>query len=186
MMQQPSPDTSVQALDRFNRPPPGHSLTGPQGKWSWEKPPRFADPEEAIDFVIDQMETPTVKNDMLSLMLAGISIEEIVDSVGIGGFATGHFNPDVAELIKAPIAVYLAGLAIENDIQPKMFNTKDGMPQEDGNVDEAQVMNIMQDRSPETLQVMAEMENQEEQTEDSFLSSKLDEQPVQEEIKEEV
>tara|TARA_Y100000114_G_scaffold157107_1_gene187105 strand:- start:5744 stop:6304 length:561 start_codon:yes stop_codon:yes gene_type:complete len=186
MMQQPSPDTSVQALDRFNRPPPGHSLTGPQGKWSWEKPPRFADPEEAIDFVIDQMETPTVKNDMLSLMLAGISIEEIVDSVGIGGFATGHFNPDVAELIKAPIAVYLAGLAIENDIQPKMFNTKDGMPQEDGNVDEAQVMNIMQDRSPETLQVMAEMENQEQQTEDSFLSSKLDEQPVQEEIKEEV
>ena len=186
MMQQPSPDTSVQALDRFNRPPPGHSLTGPQGKWSWEKPPRFADPEEAIDFVIDQMETPTVKNDMLSLMLAGISIEEIVDSVGIGGFATGHFNPDVAELIKAPIAVYLAGLAVENDIQPKMFNTKDGMPQEDGNVDEAQVMNIMQDRSPETLQVMAEMENQEQQTEDSFLSSKLDEQPVQEEIKEEV
>jgi hypothetical protein len=60
------------------------------------------------------------------------------------------------------------------------------MPQEDGNVDEAQVMNIMQDRSPETLQVMAEMENQEEQTEDSFLSPKLDEQPVQEEIEEEV
>tara|TARA_R100000005_G_C4985541_1_gene194004 strand:+ start:1334 stop:1894 length:561 start_codon:yes stop_codon:yes gene_type:complete len=186
MMQQPPPDTSVQSLDRFNRPPPGHSLTGPQGKWAWEKPPRFADPEEAIDFILDQMETPTVKNDMLSLMFAGVSIEEIVDSVGVGGFATGHFNPDVAELIKAPIAVYLAGLAIENDIQPKMFNTKDGMPREDANVDEAQVMNIMQDRSPETLQVMAEMENKEEQTEDSFLSPKLDEQPVQEEIKEEV
>ena len=75
MMQQPPPDTSVEALDRFNRPPPGHSLTGPQGKWSWEKPPRFADPEEAIDFVIDQIEVPTVQNDMLSLMVAGISIE---------------------------------------------------------------------------------------------------------------
>ena len=30
------------------------------------------------------------------------------------------------------------------------------------------------------------MENQEEQTEDSFLSPKLDEQPAQEEIEEEV
>ena len=183
------PDTSVQALDRFNRPPPGHSLTGPQGKWAWEKPPRFADPEEAIDFIIDQIETPTVQNDMLSLMVAGVSIEEIVDSVGIGGFATGHFNPDVAELIKAPIAMYLAGLAVENDIQPKMFNTNDGMPREDANVDEAQVMNIMQDRSPETLQVMAEMEGQEEQLDDSFLSPKLGEQPVEqpkEEVTEEV
>jgi hypothetical protein len=116
-------------------------------------------------------------------MVAGISIEEIVDTVGIGGFATGHFNPDVAELIKAPIAVYLAGLAVENDIQPKMFNTKDGMPREDGKVDEAQVMNIMQDRSPETLQVMAEMEGEQEQIEgESFLSPQLDEKPVQEEM----
>ena len=69
-----------------------------------------------------------------------------------------------------------------------MFNTKDGMPQEDGNVDEAQVMNIMQDRSPETLQVLAEMENENKQVEDSFLSPNLDEQPSQEEaeVKEEV
>jgi len=177
--------TDVQSLDKFNRPPPGHSLTGPKGKWAWEQAPRFADPEEAIDFIMDQIEVPTVQNDMLSLMVAGISIEEIVDSVGIGGFATGHFNPDVAELIKAPIAVYLAGLAIENDIQPKMFNTKDGMPREEGNVDEAQVMNIMQDRSPETLQVMAEMEGEQEQIEDkSFLSPNLDNKPVQEKIEE--
>ena len=56
MMQETLPDTTVQSLDKFNRPPPGHSLTGPQGKWSWEKPPRFADPEEAIDFVIDKLE----------------------------------------------------------------------------------------------------------------------------------
>ena len=91
--------------------------------------------------------------------------------------ATPH---SVAELIKAPIAMYLAGLAVENEIQPKMFNTQDGMPREDANVDEAQVMNIMQDRSPETLQVMAEMEGQEEQLNDSFLSPELGEQPTKE------
>jgi len=143
--------TSVESLDKFSRPPPGHSLTGPKGKWSWEQAPRFADPEEAIDFVIDKIETPTVENDMLSMMVAGMSIEEIVDGIAISGFATGHYSPDVAELIKAPIAMYLAGLAIENDVPPKMFNTQDGMPNEEGNVDEDQVRNIMQDRSPESL-----------------------------------
>ena len=122
---------------------------------------------------------------MLSLMFAGVSIEEIVDSIGMGGFATGHFTPDVAELIKAPIAMYLAGIAVENDIQPKMFNTQDGMPREDANVDEAQMLNIMQDRSPETLKVMADMEGQQNQIQDeSFLSPQLDKEPVQEEIEE--
>ena len=101
------------------------------------------------------METPTIENDMLSMMVAGMAIEEIVNGIAISGFATGHYTPDVAELIKAPLAMYLAGLAVENDIPPKMFNTKDGMPQEDGNVDEAQVMNIMQDRSPELDQAPA-------------------------------
>jgi len=180
--------TSVESLDKFSRPPPGHSLTGPKGKWSWEQAPRFADPEEAIDFVIDKIETPTVENDMLSMMVAGMSIEEIVDGIAISGFATGHYSPDVAELIKAPIAMYLAGLAIENDVPPKMFNTQDGMPNEEGNVDEDQVRNIMQDRSPESLQVMAEAQGEEEagmaQTqqleEESFLAPSLDEAPAPE------
>jgi len=176
--------TDVQSLDKFNRPPPGHSLTGPKGKWAWEQAPRFADPDEAIDFVIDKIETPNVENDMLSMMVAGMSIEEIVDGIAVSGFATGHYSPDVAELIKAPIAMYLAGLAIENDIPPKMFNTADGMPREEGNVDEAQVMNIMQDRSPETLQAMAEQEGAEEanmeQAQNSFLSPELDQPPTPE------
>ena len=51
MMQQPPRDTSVQALDKYNRPPPGHSLTGPQGNAyyllglasRWSKELQFSD-----------------------------------------------------------------------------------------------------------------------------------------------
>ena len=94
--------------------PPGHSLTGPQGKWAWEKPPRF-DPEEAIDFVIDKLEEPAVESD--GKFNDGRHInEEMVETIALGGFATGHYSPDVAEIIKAPIAIYLAGIAVENDI----------------------------------------------------------------------
>ena len=165
--------------------PPGHSLTGPVGKWAWEKPPRFVDPEEAIDFVIDKLEEPAVESDMLNLMTAGISIEEIVETVALRGFATGHYTPDVAEIIKAPIAMYLAGLAVENEIPPKMFNTKTGMPPERENVSEAQVFNIMQDREPERIDAINKameeqdqaMREEDELNNESFLSPKLDETP---------
>ena len=176
---------TIQALDPLNRMPPGHSLTGPEGKWAWEKPPRFVDPEEAIDFVIDKLEDPSVESDMLNLMTAGISIEEIVETVALGGFATGHYTPDVAEIIKAPIAMYLAGLAVENEIPPKMFNTKTGMPPERENVSEAQVFNIMQDREPERIDAINKameeqdqaMREEDELNNESFLSPKLDETP---------
>ncbi len=176
---------TIQALDPLNRMPPGHSLTGPEGKWAWEKPPRFVDPEEAIDFVIDKLEEPSVESDMLNLMTAGISIEEIVETVALGGFATGHYTPDVAEIIKAPIAMYLAGLAVENEIPPKMFNTKTGMPPERENVSEAQVFNIMQDREPERIDAINKameeqdqaMREEDELNNESFLSPKLDEIP---------
>ena len=176
---------SIQALDPLNRMPPGHSLTSPQGKWAWEKPPRFTDPEEAIDFIIDQLETPDVESDMLNLMTAGISIEEIVETVALGGFATGHYTPDVAELIKAPIAMYLAGLAVENEIPPKMFNTETGMPPSNEQVSDAQVMNIMQDREPERINAInmamdeqnQAMLEQDQINNQSFLSAELDNKP---------
>ena len=176
---------SIQALDPLNRMPPGHSLTGPQGKWAWEKPPRFADPEEAIDFVIDRLEDPDVESDMLNLMTAGISIEEMVETIALGGFATGHYSPDVAEIIKAPIAMYLAGIAVENDIPPKMFNTKSGMPPSNEKVTEGQVFNIMQDREPERIDAINKAIDEQEQVmrqedqinNESFLSPNLDEKP---------
>lgn len=180
---------SIEALDPFNRMPPGHSLTGPKGKWAWENPPRFSDPEEAIDFVIEKIEDPSVERDMLKLMAAGISIEEIVETVAIGGFSTGHYNPDVAELIKAPIALYLAGLAVENNIPPKLFNSPTGNPREADNVTDEQALSIMQDRNPEVLQALKQSVDEQDQQQieqaqmedNSFLSPKLDQEKTVEE-----
>ena len=179
---------SIEAIDPLDRMPPGHSLTGPVGKWAGDQPPRFADPEEAIDFVIDKLEEPAVEKDMLKLMLAGISIEEMVDTIAIGGFATGHYTPDVAELIKAPIGMYLAGLAVENDIPPKLFNSETGMPREAENVTDEQAIKIMKGRNPERVEALRKGLDEEEtiamQQQDmannSFLAPELDQKPVQE------
>ena len=45
--------------------PPGHSLTDPMGKWAWENPPQFADPNDAVDFVIDKMQRKGTQDDLL-------------------------------------------------------------------------------------------------------------------------
>jgi len=179
---------SVEAIDPLDRMPPGHSLTQPKGKWAWDQPSRFTDPEEAIDFVIDKLEEPAVEKDMLKLMLSGISIEEMVETIAIGGFSTGHYTPDVAELIKAPIGMYLAGLAVENDIPPKLFNSATGMPRESENVTDEQAINIMKGRNPERVEALQKGLEEEEMlamqqqdvAENSFLAPELDQQPTQE------
>jgi hypothetical protein len=43
-------------MDRFNKAPPGWSLTEPKGKWAWEKPPVHSGPAQAVDSVIDRLE----------------------------------------------------------------------------------------------------------------------------------
>ena len=179
---------SVEAIDPLDRMPPGHSLTQPKGKWAWDQPSRFTDPEEAIDFIIDKLEEPAVEKDMLKLMLAGISIEEMVETIALGGFSTGHYTPDVAELIKAPVGMYLAGLAVENDIPPKLFNSSTGMPRESENVTDEQAVNIMKGRNPERVEALQKGLEEEEMlamqqegiTNNSFLSPELDQQTVQE------
>lgn len=145
--------------DPMSRAPAGYSLTQPKGKWPWDKPPRFVDPNEVVSYIIDQVEKPRAKKRYLKLMLAGITIEEIVNSIAIGGFSTGNFTPDVAELIKGPIATYFMGLADENNIPVRVFSTPNGAPEDDDDLDDISILNIMKTRNPKVYREMIQMQN---------------------------
>jgi hypothetical protein len=109
---------------RFNRAPAGWSLTEPLGKWAWEKPPKHSIPGDAVDSIIEKIEGSEQTYDQFAkLMFAGISIEEIVDTVAIGGFMQGEFSPDVAEIIKAPLAIYFLGMASKNSYGYVVFRS---------------------------------------------------------------
>jgi len=127
-LKQPAPDANP---DPFNRPPPGWSLTQPKGKWAWESPPQHTDVDETVDMIIDKLEDPKVSDRYVKLMIAGVSVEEIVDSIALAGFTEGQFNPDVAELVKAPLAIYLMKLADDYDIPFKLFGNPEEMAQEE-------------------------------------------------------
>ena len=141
--------------NRFNKAPPGWSLTEPKGKWAWEKPPVHATPDKAVDAVIDRLEAPEVRTQMEKLMVAGVSIQEIVNGIAIGGFSQGQFTPDVAEIIKGPLAAYLMGVAAEEEIPVKVYNTRDGLYEMDEGISDDDLMRVMKDRNPDLYEYIS-------------------------------
>tara|TARA_R110000803_G_scaffold103389_4_gene171528 strand:- start:544 stop:1209 length:666 start_codon:yes stop_codon:yes gene_type:complete len=146
------------ALDKIKAlsAPPGHSFTSEPGKWAWEQPTRFSDPNDAIDFVVDKLSTGESQNDMLKLMAAGITVEELVAQVSFKGFMQGAFNPDVAELIKPAIAMHLMKLGTDNGFSPTMFIPRES---EEGGVDDRKFFTILKERNPEIFNDMNERLN---------------------------
>ena len=141
--------------------PPGHSLTDTPRKWAWDKPPVYSDPDEAVDFVLDSLETESKKNDMIKLMLAGVSIEEIVTQIGFKGFMEGYYTPDVAELIKPPISLYLLVVADDAVFKP-IFYAGDPEGKRPDSVSDETFFGIMKQRNPELFAAMIEKANEEE------------------------
>ena len=146
----------IQALSA----PPGHSLTDTPNKWQWEKPPEFTDPNEALDFVLDGLERGTTPRDMVRMMAAGITIEELVTQIGFKGFMEGYYSPDVAELIKPSIAIYLMGLAEDNGFEPVVENKAENVDEK--GVDEQTFYEIMKERNPAMFAAVLEEANEDE------------------------
>ena len=146
-MMKPQP-MQKRAMDPTMRPPPGYALTQPKGKYPWEKPAQYADPNEAVSALIDQMEQPEVRSRYIKLMLAGFAVEDIVNSIAISGFMQGKVSVDTAELIKGPIGIYLMAMADENNIPAKMMATESGAPEIDDGLDDYALLEIMKKRNP--------------------------------------
>jgi|TARA_R110000787_G_C13441592_1_gene446427 hypothetical protein len=154
----------IQALSA----PPGHSLTDAPGKWAWEKPAQFTDPNDAVDFVIDKMKIKNTQEDMIKMMAAGITIEELVGQVAFKGFMQGMYSPDVAELIKAPIGVYLMKLALDNDIEPEL--TVPNRERDEGQVTDDTFFEVLQERNPSMYTAMLETANEQSRMADRDLA----------------
>jgi len=166
---------------RFSQAPPGYSLTSEPGKWAWEQPPEFTTPSETVDALIGSLQDPEAEEQMVQLMAAGISIEELVNVMTKVGFMEGKFSADVAEIIKVPLSFYFMGLAVEAGIDnvTKVFNTKDGLPRTNYGLDDATLLTIMQDRNPRLAQelmvntpkrIKGERAQQARMAEESFLA----------------
>ena len=116
---------SIQAKDPFAKAPPGYSLTKVNSQWNWGKPPLDVDPEIVLEKAIQSLRKPRVKEQMLKLMIGGVSIEVMIEGYILQGFHEGRFTPDVGLLIKPPLAIFMANMAEEEGIPYRMFENKD-------------------------------------------------------------
>ena len=133
--------------------PPGIGMPQDKGKWQWEQPPLISDPDQAVDSVIEQFEL--AKENIIKLMVAGISIEEIVSTTVFNGFMEGKFNPDIAELIKPALSLYLMKLADDVDAPFKLY----AEDQPTNEIDDEELFQVMQQRNPEMFNKMLENAN---------------------------
>ena len=140
---------SIDAIDRFNAPPPGHSLTGEPQKWSWEKPAEYSDPEEAMEWVVSRIEQPEVEENFLRLMISGVPIEAMTNTITFTGFTEGYWSPDMSEILKMPIVMHFIGLALENGIPATIFNKDPELAKEEGRIPDNKVMGIMEQNRPD-------------------------------------
>jgi hypothetical protein len=180
---------SIEAVDPFDHPVAGQSLTDEPGKWAFEKPPQFVDVDEAVAYVIDKVETSNGgKEELQKQMVAGMPIESIVNTIAFAGFTDGQWNPDVAEMIKLPLSAYFMMMAQERNIPAIMFN-KD--PSEDQGMSDVAVLTHMREGNPRAfahLQQQAAMPPMEEEpVPEGFLAMPpeeeimdLEEQPITE------
>ena len=103
---------AMEAQDPFDHPIPGQSLTDEPGKWAFEKPPEFTDVDDAVDYVVEQIsENPEAIEKFEKLMITGMPIESIVNTISFSGFSEGRWTPDIAELIKPPLSAFFVILA---------------------------------------------------------------------------
>ena len=56
---------------------------------------------------------PVNKENMLKLLLAGVSVESLIEGWVYAGFESGEYSLDTALLLKGPLAIVMANMAEE-------------------------------------------------------------------------
>jgi len=149
------------ALDKLTplAAPPGTGLTDEPGRWPWERPPVYSNPDDAIDYLEEKISEEATEESMMKMLLAGITVEELVDQVAFKGFMAGFYSPDVAELIKPAMALILYDTALDNGIEPIMFVDREDAA---GELDDAGFFRILKQRNPELFMQMNEEVNRQQ------------------------
>lgn len=135
------------AINRFDGPIPGQSLTTPKGNAKWEKPPQFTNKDKALDFLLGQLTQPAMAARLIA-MLDSMPIEAVVRVLLFGGFTDGRWNPDLMILMATPLAGMIATIyyGIKHK-RPPHTTFDDGKPDQ-GLVQTIQATKQMQPKEP--------------------------------------
>ena len=97
---------------KMDRPMPGESLTeDPDVAQPYTATTEFSVPQEAIDYIFDQMTQEENYESLMQGLMDGASIMELTRLILFSGFNEGKFNPDLMLILIEPTAYLIMGLA---------------------------------------------------------------------------
>ncbi len=152
------PLDAVKTKDPLSAPIPGSSLTIENRNWNWGNPPEQVDPNLVLDRAIDFLERPNNKAELYKLLIAGISVETLVEGYMIQGFQDGKFSVDVGLLLKPQLALYIAGMAEEDKVVYKLFERDNTLEQ--GRMSDVEFFKLMKLNNPNMFAFAKESLNQ--------------------------
>ena len=146
---------SAEAIDEFSAAPPGISLTSDNSKWPWGNPPEETDVDVIVENAARKLQSDEVfRDEVFKLLLAGVSVEHIVETWVIDGFENGRFNLDAGLLAKGPLGIFIAYMAYTNGGPYRMFE-KDN-PQDERRMDDATYFRLMKTNNPAMFSTIRE------------------------------
>jgi len=151
----------------LNQPIPGEALTVEAGKYPFDNPPLIVSPVESMQYILDNYLSNNTSDEMLKLIIAGVTLEYLVNVITKMGFAEGIFTVDVAEIIKPALLLHLLADARDAGVENiKIMNDSNiyELPPED-------FVNIKNELRADEMEEMPEMTELPEIPEDtgSFL-----------------
>tara|TARA_Y100001951_G_scaffold105335_1_gene122037 strand:+ start:259 stop:780 length:522 start_codon:yes stop_codon:yes gene_type:complete len=156
--------------------PAGISLTEDNRNYPWGNPPKYADPNKAMDAAINSLESPVTRTNLVKSLMAGISVESLVEGFIYAGFESGKFSLDTALIMKPSLALYLASIAEEEEIPYRFFESD--IPLDEDEIDDTHMLKIMKKNNPRMFQFIKEKVNEEIRTggqpqelDDNFLNA---------------
>tara|TARA_R100001460_G_scaffold69607_5_gene110240 strand:- start:3001 stop:3615 length:615 start_codon:yes stop_codon:yes gene_type:complete len=149
----------VQGSDPFGAAPPGISLTVENEHWPWGNPPKNVDVDVVLEQATGKLDSDEeFRGEMFKLLIAGVSVEHIVESWVMSGFENGDFSLDVGLIAKGPLAVYVAYLADQEGVPYRMFEQDD--PMSEGKMDDREFLELLKINNPRMFSAMRQKLNQ--------------------------
>jgi|TARA_R100001377_G_C3194409_1_gene112007 hypothetical protein len=106
------------SLSDKGAPIPGQSLmNSPEEPYSWEQPPEFTNPREALDYVVALMFEPEAMKNIIVALSKGAAVIDIGVAILYSQFTTGKINPDVLIMLVEPVAYVIMAMGEEANIK---------------------------------------------------------------------
>lgn len=99
------------AVNLFDRPIPGQSLTSEPKNRPYERPPEISDPEEALMVHLARLNEVDVMDGAMFLIQKGVDVRTITEGILRSAVAQGIHSIDVSLIVAPAIHEYISGTA---------------------------------------------------------------------------